>query len=93
MSLFKVGDTVHYRDHSGKIESGTVYQTEGCADGDMTEVYWPRIGQALWMPTKQLWNVLPDWDVDHPCTCGCAFGDHSDSGCITHQLHRFEPAA
>ena len=87
----KVGQRVYYRSHSGKVDAGTVIQIGGGPDGDLTEVRWHRIDQALWLATNLLFTETPNWPLNQPCVCGCPFGDHSPSGCITHQIHIFTP--
>lgn len=89
----KVGDTVYYRAHNAAVYRGTVYQVEGGKDGDLTEVFWGHLGQAGWMKTSHLWAKEPSWDLDQACLCGCRFGAHSESGCISHQIHTFQPVA
>jgi hypothetical protein len=87
---FKVGDTVYYRAYNGNISKGTVMQTGGGRSGDLTEAFWSERCQALWLPTAQLWDEEPSWGLDELCVCGCTFGDHSESGCVSHPVHRFE---
>ena len=89
---FKIGDTAFYRAHSGQIYAGTVIQIEGGPSGDLTEVLWTERDQALWLPTVHLFNTCPDWSLSESCVCGCRFGDHSPSGCVEHDVHRFTPA-
>lgn len=49
MEKLKTGDTVTYHQYSG-----TVIQAEGGVEGELTEVYWPKFGQALWIKTTLL---------------------------------------
>lgn len=50
---FKVGDQVTHNASLDNME-GTVIQAEGGPDGDLTEVFWPKLNQALWVRTKYL---------------------------------------
>lgn len=51
---FKVGDKVRHVHRFREHTPGTVIQVEGGRDGDLTEVYWPTNGDALWHNTSHL---------------------------------------
>jgi hypothetical protein len=56
MAEFKVGDKVAFQLWG---TTGTVIQVEGGPFGDLTEVFWPLHGQAIWVKTNVLTRPQP----------------------------------